>query len=194
MAWINCKWTIVYWARLDRDTPLTDRALYCASLHETVYSTRCWKNKWIYVLCGRLDLAQLHRRSREKLNHTPIAQLHRLIIPCVSSCDQEPFWKSGWKYPLAAADADSDVYNAAVKVTGKWVKCFVKAKEFTLVIGCLSHRVLVDTNYAPNTGWVTSSVPRRHLPSVLRLSRSSWLQKVWKPNVKLSDSLCRRIM
>lgn len=150
-------------------------------MHETVYSTRCWKNKWIYVLCGRLDLAQLHRRSREKLNHTPIAQLHSLIIPCISSCDQEPFWKSGWKYPLAAADTDSDVYNAAVKVTGKWVKCFVKAKEFTLVIGCLSHRVLVDTNYAPNTGWVTSSVPRQHLPSVLRLSRSSWLQKVWKP-------------
>lgn len=60
---------------------------------------------------------------------------------------------------------------------------YAKAKEFTLVIGCLSHRVLVETNYAPNTWWVTSSVPRQHLLSVLHLSRSSWLQKVLKPTL-----------
>ncbi len=93
-------------------TQRIDRALHCASLHDTVYSTRCWKNKLMCVLRRRLDLARLHRRSREKLNHTPIAQFHHLIIPSISSCAQETSRKSGWENPpaaLSAADMDSGV-------------------------------------------------------------------------------------
>lgn len=146
-------------------------------------STRWCENKRICVLCGKPDLALLRRRSRKNLNHTPIEQLHHLILLCVTEMPS----KTGREYALVvrgAADPDSDAphlclrrcWVTSVKVHAKCVQRFVKVKDFTLIIGCcaaagrLSHRVLVDTNYAPNTPWVTHAIQRKHLPSFLRPS------------------------
>lgn len=158
---------------------------------------QCWKNKLLCVLCRRLDLAQLHRRSREKGSqphpNSTVPPSNYTIYFLMRPRNVQKEWvrksTSGsrccrYRQRRAALHC---ILQLSQRGKSNWVKLFEKLNDFTLVISCLSHRMPVETNYAPYTRWVTSSVPRQHLSTCLLFLTS----KTFKTNVKPSDSLCR---